>query len=65
MLSQWWTFLEQRGEEEGWRGVGVPAVSGFLAWLRNGRTVERTLIARQENCWNPLPQSGWGVPGPW
>lgn len=45
-LSQWWTFLEQRGDEEGWRDVGVPAVSGFLAWLRNGRTVEHALIAR-------------------
>ena len=47
-LSQWWTFLEQRGEEEGWRDVGVPAVSGFLAWLRNGRKVEHSLIARQD-----------------
>jgi integrase len=47
-LSQWWTFLEQRGEEDGWRDVGVPAVSGFLAWLRNGRTVEHSLIARQD-----------------
>ncbi|MDA8440206.1 MAG: tyrosine-type recombinase/integrase [Propionibacterium sp.] len=47
-LSQWWTFLEQRGEVEGWRDVGVPAVAGFLAWLRNGRTVEHALIARQD-----------------
>jgi len=47
-LSQWWTFLEQRGEEKGWQDVGVLAVSGFLAWLRNGRTVERTLVARQD-----------------
>lgn len=43
-LSQWWTFLEQRGEQEGWRDVGVPAVSGFLAWLRNGRTLQCSLV---------------------
>lgn len=43
-LAQWWTFLEQRGEESCWRDVGVPTVSGFLAWLRNGRTVEHALI---------------------
>ena len=47
-LSQWWTFLEQRCEEAGWRDVGVPAVAGFLAWLRNGRTVEHSLIARRD-----------------
>ena len=39
-LAQWWSFLEQRGQADGWRGVGVPAVTGFLSWLRNGRTVE-------------------------
>ena len=44
-LAQWWTFLEQRGETEQWNGVGVPAVSGFLSWLRNGRTVEHALAA--------------------
>ena len=27
-LAQWWTFLEQRGEAERWREVGVPAVIG-------------------------------------
>ena len=46
-LSQWWTFLEQRGEQEGWRDVGVPAVSGFLAWLRNGRSLQRSLVPPQ------------------
>lgn len=44
-LAQWWTFLEQRGETEQWDEVGVPAVSGFLSWLRNGRTVEHVLAA--------------------
>lgn len=44
-LAQWWTFLELRGEVERWREVGVPAVSGFLSWLRNGRTVEHALVA--------------------
>jgi integrase len=39
-LAQWWTFLEQRDETSGWAELGVPAVSGFLSWLRNGRTVE-------------------------
>lgn len=43
-LAQWWTFLEQRGETERWREVGVPAVTGFLSWLRNGRTVEHALV---------------------
>ena len=47
-LAQWWTFLEQRGEAERWREVGVPAVSGFLSWLRNGRTVEHALVAPQD-----------------
>jgi integrase len=42
-LAQWWTFLEQRGEADRWREVGVPAVSGFLSWLRNGRTVEHSI----------------------
>src|SRR5450756_1542081 len=42
-LAQWWTFLEQRREAERWNEVGVPAVSGFLSWLRNGRTVEHAL----------------------
>src|SRR5262245_57327617 len=39
-LAQWWSFLEQRGQVHDWRDVGVPAVTGFLSWLRNGRTVE-------------------------
>ncbi|GAB3971307.1 tyrosine-type recombinase/integrase [Actinoallomurus acanthiterrae] len=43
-LAQWWTFLEERGETGGWREVGVPAVTGFLSWLRNGRTVEHSLV---------------------
>ncbi|MCA1681606.1 MAG: site-specific integrase [Actinobacteria bacterium] len=47
-LAQWWTFLEQRAEAERWREVGVPAVSGFLSWLRNGRTVEHSLVAPQK-----------------
>lgn len=42
-LAQWWTFLEQRGEASAWGEVGVPAVSGFLSWLRNGRTVEHAI----------------------
>jgi integrase len=42
-LAQWWSFLEQRGEAGQWTEVGVPAVSAFLSWLRNGRTVERSL----------------------
>lgn len=44
-LAHWWTFLEQRGETERWQQVGVPAVTGFLSWLRNGRTVEHSLVA--------------------
>jgi integrase len=42
-LAQWWSFLEQRGEHARWAEAGVPAVSGFLSWLRNGRTVEHAL----------------------
>jgi integrase len=44
-LAQWWTFLEQRGEAGRWGQVGVPAVSGYLSWLRNGRTVEHAVAA--------------------
>src|SRR6266545_2307033 len=44
-LAQWWSFLEQRGEAGRWAEAGVPAVSGFLSWLRNGRTVEHALAA--------------------
>ena len=47
-LAQWWTFLEQRGETEQWTEVGVPAVAGFLSWLRNGRTVEHALVGPTE-----------------
>ena len=47
-LAQWWTFLEQRGETDAWREVGVPAVSGFLSWLRNGRSVERALVKPED-----------------
>lgn len=46
-LAQWWTFLEQRDQAEGWREVGVPAVTGFLSWLRNGRTVESSLVTAE------------------
>lgn len=42
-LAQWWTFLEQRDEADGWREVGVPAVVAFLSWLRNGRSVEHAI----------------------
>lgn len=48
-LAQWWTFLEQRGEAARWHEVGVPTVSGFLSWLRNGRTVEHALVAPEES----------------
>ena len=47
-LAQWWTFLEQRGEDSGWHEVGVPAVTGFLSWLRNGRVLEHSLVAAQD-----------------
>jgi integrase len=47
-LAQWWSFLEQRGEAGRWREVGVPAVTGFLSWLRNGRTVEQAIGAGDE-----------------
>ena len=44
-LAQWWSFLEQRGEAGRWQDAGVPAVAGFLSWLRNGRTAEHALAA--------------------
>ena len=47
-LAQWWSFLEQRGEAGQWQEAGVPAVAGFLSWLRNGRTVEHALAPRDE-----------------
>lgn len=43
-LAQWWTFLEQRGQADGWRDVGVPAFAAFLSWQRNGRTIEHRLV---------------------
>ena len=42
-LAQWWSFLEQRDETRQWAEAGVPAVAGFVSWLRNGRTVEYSL----------------------
>lgn len=42
-LAQWWSFLELRDQAGQWGEVGVPAVSAFLSWLRNGRTVEHAL----------------------
>jgi integrase len=47
-LAQWWSFLEQRGEAGRWQDAGVPAVAGFLSWLRNGRTAEHALAAAGE-----------------
>ena len=57
-LAQWWTFLEQRDETSGWAELGVPAVSGFLSWLRNGRTVERA-IARATGAMLEICGSTW------
>src|SRR3984957_3019689 len=47
-LAQWWSFLEQRGEAGRWTEAGVPAVSGFLSWLRNGRSIEHVVAAPAE-----------------
>ncbi|MEO3938926.1 tyrosine-type recombinase/integrase [Dermatophilaceae bacterium Soc4.6] len=47
-MAQWWSFLEQRGEAEQWQDVGVPTVSGFLSWLRNGRRVEHAIVEPTE-----------------
>ena len=47
-LAQWWSFLEQRGEAGQWTDAGVPAVAGFLSWLRNGRTAEHALAVPGE-----------------
>lgn len=60
-LAQWWTFLEQRGQTGQWREVGVAAVTGFLSWLRNGRTVEHALTAPGDLV---LPLAGGRVRGP-
>ncbi|MGH1551344.1 hypothetical protein ACRAWF_01475 [Streptomyces sp. L7] len=53
-LAQWWTFLEQRDEAGKWRDLGVPAVAGFLPWLRNGRRVEHALVEHEEA---PAPET--------
>jgi integrase len=53
-LTQWWTFLEQRGETGQWDEVGVPTVSGFLSWLRNGRTLEHALVTPADG---PSPET--------
>ncbi|MGI5509176.1 tyrosine-type recombinase/integrase [Streptomyces sp. CA-106131] len=47
-LAQWWSFLEQRDEAGRWQEVGVPAVTAFLSWLRNGRTAEHVLVTDKE-----------------
>ena len=47
-MAQWWSFLEQRDEDERWQEVGVPTVAGFLSWLRNGRTVEHAIVAASD-----------------
>src|ERR1039458_5691657 len=47
-LAQWWTFLEQRGEADRWQEIGVPAVTAFLSWLRNGRTAGYALAGPDE-----------------
>ncbi|MDN5916931.1 MAG: tyrosine-type recombinase/integrase [Pseudonocardia sp.] len=44
-LAQWWTFLETRDQQARWDEVGVTTMTGFLSWLRNGRTVEHTVSA--------------------
>ena len=69
-LAQWWTFLEQRDDTTDWDKLGVPAVSGFLSWLRNGRTLRQALeqahgenlelrhqLARQDFYPRPQPAS--------
>jgi integrase len=47
-LAQWWTFLEQRDETAKWCDLGVPAIAGFLSWLRNGRTIEHALVEPEQ-----------------
>ena len=54
-LAQWWTFLEQRDETAGWDALGVSAVSGFLSWLRNGRTVEHAIARDAETATDRNP----------
>ncbi|MFF3228886.1 tyrosine-type recombinase/integrase [Nocardia suismassiliense] len=43
-LAQWWSFLELRGEADRWDDAEVSTVLGFVSWLRNGRTVEHSLV---------------------
>ncbi len=47
-LAQWWTFLETRDETGSWNTAGVPVVTAFLSWQRNGRTAERALTGPPE-----------------
>lgn len=47
-LAQWWSFLEQRGEAAKWRDLGVPTVSAYLSWLRNGRMVEHLPVVEAQ-----------------
>ena len=47
-LAQWWTFLEQRGEADRWQEIGVPVVTAFLSWLRNGRAAGHALADPDE-----------------
>lgn len=43
-LAHWWSFLELGGEADRWDGAEVSTVLGFVSWLRNGRTVEHSLV---------------------
>lgn len=43
-LAHWWSFLELRGEADRWDDAEVSTVLGFVSWLRNGRTVEHSLV---------------------
>ena len=54
-LAQWWTFLEQRDDTSDWDKLGVPAVSGFLSWLRNDRTVEHSIACDAQT--KPSPET--------
>ncbi|MGW4796847.1 tyrosine-type recombinase/integrase [Nonomuraea sp. NPDC004297] len=36
-LAQWWTFLEGREEGASWDRLGIPAMTAFVRWLRDGR----------------------------
>ncbi len=47
-LAQWWSFLEQRGETRQWAEAGVPSVTRFLSWLRNGRTAGHLLAVPED-----------------